>query len=447
MNTLTIKLKQHTPLIHFQHNQDGATLRASEVKPKLDKYIIKNVFHDNFEECKNFLVGYNPMKPNDQKEKFEKGYKALDYKMRIEAEGLPEEYLIASLLPRKKIISKSDIPFKMLQSTPFFAQENVNSSSKSQDYPVFLRKKDNNGQSVYIYDEDNWSKIGKKGLKWKNVKITFFSLNENLLKYIDLHISSFLICTNFGTRSNKGFGSFTKVDCEDKFVQDALKTNFKFVYKKEKKIIDLNDTFKTVKEDYQKIKSGVNHYDYTKSILFCYAIKKMEGSPRWEKRFFKKAVKDRLGSNYRLLDKNHQPILDCKGNCSWTDNSKYDYRYVRALLGLAEQYEFQLESLTDGKWKPNYKSKLVVKPKITGIDRCESPILFKIINGVIYVVGNDINTRLLNKEVKIDYLIDKEKIPVSKDNKIIQTPKYFDLADFMQFAMSESFKLGYKKVK
>lgn len=42
MNTLTIKLKQHTPLIHFQHDQYGATLRASEVKPKLDKFIISN---------------------------------------------------------------------------------------------------------------------------------------------------------------------------------------------------------------------------------------------------------------------------------------------------------------------------------------------------------------------------------------------------------------------
>ena len=41
MNKLVVKLKQHTPLIHFQHSQEGATLRASEVKPKLDKYIIK----------------------------------------------------------------------------------------------------------------------------------------------------------------------------------------------------------------------------------------------------------------------------------------------------------------------------------------------------------------------------------------------------------------------
>ena len=37
---LELKLRAQTPLIHFQHAQVGATLRASEVKPKLDKFII-----------------------------------------------------------------------------------------------------------------------------------------------------------------------------------------------------------------------------------------------------------------------------------------------------------------------------------------------------------------------------------------------------------------------
>ena len=37
----TYLLSQQTPLIHFQYDQEGATLRASEVKPKLDAYILK----------------------------------------------------------------------------------------------------------------------------------------------------------------------------------------------------------------------------------------------------------------------------------------------------------------------------------------------------------------------------------------------------------------------
>ena len=49
MKTLKVTLKQHTPLIHFQHDQYGATLRASEVKPKLDKFILERLGDGNYE--------------------------------------------------------------------------------------------------------------------------------------------------------------------------------------------------------------------------------------------------------------------------------------------------------------------------------------------------------------------------------------------------------------
>lgn len=44
---LIVKLKQHTPIIHFQWEQEGATLRATELKPKLDKYIRKKYYNDD----------------------------------------------------------------------------------------------------------------------------------------------------------------------------------------------------------------------------------------------------------------------------------------------------------------------------------------------------------------------------------------------------------------
>jgi hypothetical protein len=58
-------LKQHTPIIHFQSDQSGATLRATELKPKLDRFLIqyaKNV---------PFLKNAN-------------GHKSIDYKVKIE---------------------------------------------------------------------------------------------------------------------------------------------------------------------------------------------------------------------------------------------------------------------------------------------------------------------------------------------------------------------------
>jgi len=62
---LSFKIKQHTPIIHFQHDQSGATLRASELKPKLDKFL--------FDKCENKKCPALPFG--------EKGN--LDYKVKI----------------------------------------------------------------------------------------------------------------------------------------------------------------------------------------------------------------------------------------------------------------------------------------------------------------------------------------------------------------------------
>lgn len=37
------KLKQHTPMLHFQGDQSGATFRATEFKPKFDRFLMKHV--------------------------------------------------------------------------------------------------------------------------------------------------------------------------------------------------------------------------------------------------------------------------------------------------------------------------------------------------------------------------------------------------------------------
>ncbi|MHB8580919.1 MAG: hypothetical protein ACYDA4_13835 [Ignavibacteriaceae bacterium] len=42
MSFIHVKLKQHTPIVHYQYNQKDATLRASDVKPRLDDYLKNN---------------------------------------------------------------------------------------------------------------------------------------------------------------------------------------------------------------------------------------------------------------------------------------------------------------------------------------------------------------------------------------------------------------------
>lgn len=64
---ITFTLKQHTPIIHFQHDQEGATLRASEVKPKLDRFL--------------YTVANNRI--NDRMKSNKENSHALSYKIRF----------------------------------------------------------------------------------------------------------------------------------------------------------------------------------------------------------------------------------------------------------------------------------------------------------------------------------------------------------------------------
>ena len=59
MRKLTVILRQHTPLIHFQHYQDNATLRASEVKPQLDRFLLTQLGDGDYEQALNVPVSKN----------------------------------------------------------------------------------------------------------------------------------------------------------------------------------------------------------------------------------------------------------------------------------------------------------------------------------------------------------------------------------------------------
>ena len=87
-----VKLRQLTPLIHFQAEQPQATLRATEVKPKLDRFLLWYLAPERFSgilsgkdekkllleiaRSKKWLL---PMVQGD-------GSAALNYKMQISAD-------------------------------------------------------------------------------------------------------------------------------------------------------------------------------------------------------------------------------------------------------------------------------------------------------------------------------------------------------------------------
>ena len=107
---------------------------------------------------------------------------------------------------------------------------------------------------------------------------------------------------------------------------------------------------------------------------------------RWEKKYFKQNIKN------KFYNKNNQPY-ELLQHHNPPHNNDGKYLFVRALLGLPNQYEFQLKN------PPERNSKLIITVKgDEGVDRFKSPIIFKIINGTIYIVGQSISPSILNRQ-------------------------------------------------
>ncbi len=203
---LTYELKQETPIIHFQHNQSGATLRATEVKPKLDRFIIKK------------LGGVK----NISKDWFVKDTEALNYKMQISALGEPVTVELGMKTPY-------DIFYGNMRNSP-------------------------NQKKGIVCD----SKL--------NIVCTIVELRE----FIDKIISEFFVVTNFGTMQNKGFGSYTVKNRTLKpwDIPHYLKEHYGA--EKCYNFPGGAEPFSRIKMIYSMMKSGVNFRGYQRSYLFLY---------------------------------------------------------------------------------------------------------------------------------------------------------------------------------
>lgn len=440
MHELKVTLKQHTPLIHFQHDQEGATLRASEVKPKLDRFILtmlgKNttdqelISKSQYKTLNNYEKGRFIAKDLDWITKGQEG--ALNYKMRINFTDKNEkttEYMIVSYMNGENINNLKNNGINVLSNTPYFAQEDKSRS--------------------IIQDTRKWDDIDKKGLLCnKEIILNIMTWDEELIKYISTLIQTFFLINNFGTRQSKGFGGFEVIHClfdgnEIKMQNKEmlLCENFSFVYKKSINNPDLQIIFKQINDDYKLLKSGQTR-PYAKSRLMLFGLK---NHIRWDKRFLKKNINDK----YETKIENKYEVYYLKGRTSdktvqYGENDKY--MYLRALLGLAEQYEFLLDNpaVTTG------KNKMIVKvANSADIQRFSSPLLFKVINNTIYLAGNDIPQDILGKDFSFLVTIQGDENHINKEiNRTLPTPNNFSLEKFMHFAMNNNNpSLNYRSIK
>lgn len=466
---LTVKLKQHTPIIHFQHDQAGATLRATELKPKLDRFVFKyfrKIFPDEQVED-NFLANFDP------------GNKVpSNYKMRVQQIKSCKRILLSSRIfdPRK---SASDWGQKtVFQGVPFFAEE--------EHVKNLIQKEGRRGPVVYIEASELEKKVEKWGLLPEDgqsdvdVTIHIQSFSSEIIRVLKKCIPYFFAFENFGTRQNKGFGCFSVIEDGTPPFEELLKSVFTYRYRLELNIdrkswVDQREAIlRKITQDYQLLKAGRNFGGYKKSLLFLYAVTQLQGKTtdnqgnkkqvpvRWEKRKIKQVINNNqvptprsyTQSHYELHTKgNNSSIMDEHGTNSWQHPDDF-FQYVRLALGMADQYSFSTKKLDrngdyeyrdNGEIKPDQNKVYVAKVNSDSIDRYKSPITFKVHENTIYLLANDLDPEVekhlkaarYSFELKFKDRNRSFNLP-GNPNFQLPYPSDFKIGDFLSFALEYS---------
>ena len=349
----TYKLSQQTPLIHFQYDQEGATLRATEVKPKLDSYLIKHCH----------IPKDSPFRLKNGKDDAD----ALDYKLQFDC--------------------PSSEPIELGLMTP---------------YDIYYGNMGPNVTPV-------------KGIMARErITCRIICLNQELRACIDQHIADFFTVTNFGRMQRKGFGSFLVVEDDQRHAipepneQQVAKLlcteyNARNCYCLPAGV----SPFKRVKTLYGLMKSGVNFRVYQKSLLFQYMSQR--GLPN-EKHGLK--VKRLAPKIYKPQNINR--VYVPLHQRAFHEDEQSKFYYVRALLGLGDHLEFKGQSderknrsysvvnqagevLTRTQYAERVDITIDIKATHTDDLRLKSPIFFKIIGNKIFYVGEPVNEDILGK--------------------------------------------------
>lgn len=441
MYKLEFTLKQHTPLIHFQHNQDGATLRATEVKPKLDRYIIEKLTKKSGEEA------IAEFKANAEWKKWLVGkgeHPALDYKLSLTNSSgnnyflpLPMSFTSKNHPDRdqnliKWISQETGLNISLLEPTLFFANADKIKFS---------------GEQINEYE----SKVNMLNFAVhasERIKASIVSMNQDIITFLKNNINDFFLLNNFGTRQNKGFGSFTVFAIDNRTVQ-IPNLSLLFLFRSNNNFPSHNRIFKFIKEEYQSLKSGVNHPTYSKSKLFEHFVNLPTNPIRWEKRYFKQFINlNRLRG--KILYKRRYDPIDFENRArsyytNFTDRQVNNYKFVRALLGLSEQFEFLIDDATG---RPDNRDKYIVSIKhkpargSEAIDRFKSPLFYKVIDGYVYIKADQSFNSILNEE--FDFAL---KLKSSPGSSVVipplRVPASFNLSTFLSSNISANWTTNF----
>jgi hypothetical protein len=344
-HSLSFLLQQHTPMIHFQHDQAGATLRPSELKAKLDRWIIgKMTGHWGLAEKR--LKAFQDHEEGRYVPWLKRGPKAehpaLDYQVKV------------------KIIREH--PTLRASERTSKTEEIIRGGKrklKTAKIPTFFADTGGDGNEFQLVFHDL-------------VLVDIHSTNEDLIKHIKEGFAEFLAWTNFGMRQSKGFGSYF-LHPKDPHYPDVVLFQpfykFEVDVSKNARQYNTNDAldayynlFERIDLFYKTLRSGNSYPFYFKSLLWRYLKEEKEGI-QWDKKSIKTYYEEETGNQCPKTHKfqesnNASPRL-------WQSGKNGEL--WRDLLGLS----------TDQSWKGYHPNKLTKEVKNKDVDRLKSPIHFK----------------------------------------------------------------------
>lgn len=383
---LQVQLEAQSPMIHFQHDQAGATLRASEVKPKLDRFLLNKMEQETGKRMEALK------KDNDYAMMFtDKEHDALNYRVNFEVPG--NAYRVEA------------------------------GTFKPESYSIYF----GNGG---VHDEKE-----KKKAVFTNPVMTIMCFNRMLRDYIEKYLAEFFAVINFGTMQDKGFGSFMPKDCLQKSGELTPEETKKFAEMLKKaagsdhcysmsftrvpeeaaaKNTWCTKVFKQIKDFYGIMKSGQNlgHNSggYSRSYLFQY----MHGTDN------EGNAGDLSIDNEKawLKQKGIVPIVEKNGKSDRVDKNP---RYVRALLGVGANMSFLKQDGKRLKIKINHK-----KGDGEAIERMDSPIKFKIIRNKVFITAEEVPEEIYGRTFEFQ---NKERNWDGNKRGSLMTPSKEDFKD------------------
>ena len=354
------KLVQHTPLIHFQHSEPHACLRATEVKPKLDRFLIEQLEKDDRfgdDRWKKWFVG-------------DGSQQSFDYMMRItpNSEQVERTHSIERAIARAEH-RPPNASFHEIHKNYF---GNMASGNNIQDT---------------IRETFKESLFYKDGLT-----LTIRCFIPELLTLIDEHIRGFFMMHNFGTRQRKGFGSFTVdistkpnepkgFDLVGKYCPNAY-------YCKLGNDVNADALLDAVWVISAFLRSGFNRGEgnYVRGFVFRY-FQREKNPLANDKAFVKQQV---LHNVYNEATRGEH--LHPYGN-------NVRYRYVRGLLGTNENSRFC--RAPRGETREDLTVHNIYIHSAEGVERFPSPLLFKPIGKFVFILPQKMPDKIFGSEFYI----------------------------------------------